>query len=137
MAAVVHLLETESRSVSSNGIWPTNSSSGVLSCMATWTPDAGVAGTGAARHHRRGGAPGQLAVCLGHVDRPGLEPARHQFDVVPPGIQAIQYVEVAFARHGEDVADALGHEGVRQDAAPGASAGASCCGLHVHRPGTL
>ena len=61
------------------------------------------------------------------MDGPGLEPAGHEADGILPRIEAVEHVEVAFAGDGKDVLDALGHEGVGQDAAAGAGGDG-----HVH-----
>ena len=58
---------------------------------------------------------GQLAIGLGHVDGAGLEAAGHQLDPVALGIEAVEQVEIALARHAEGVGHALCHQRIGQD----------------------
>ena len=78
--------------------------------------DRAVAGAGPARDHRRGGTALQLAERLGHVHRAGLEAAGHQLQLLAHLVEAIEHVEIAFARHREHMVDALRDQRVRQRA---------------------
>ena len=78
--------------------------------------DAGMAGAGPARHHRRRRPSGELAERLRHVHRPRLEPAGDQPQPVLHRIEPIQHIEVAFAGHGEHMIDAARHQRIGQDA---------------------
>ena len=60
--------------------------------------DRAMAGTRTARHHRRGGPALQLAERLGHVHRARLEAAGHQLQLLAHLVQAVEHVEIAFAR---------------------------------------
>jgi len=85
--------------------------------------DGAMAGAGATGDHRGGGAAGEFAECVGHVDRAGLEPAGDELDFALVVVEAVEGVEEAFAGNLEDVVDALGDEGVGKDAAA-----VACCG---------
>ena len=76
--------------------------------------DCAVASAGTAGDHRRRRPSGQLAVCVGHVDRAGLKPAGHQFQLLPLIEQSIQRVEEALAGNLEHMVDALRDERIRQ-----------------------
>ena len=93
-------------------IWPTNRISGVESCLAICTP-ASAFDAPAARDHADAGFAGQLAVRVGHHRGAAFLAADRDLDVGV--VQAVQHRQVAFARHAENVFDALGDQLVYQD----------------------
>ena len=97
-------------------------------------PDRAMACARPAGHHGRGRASGELAVGVGHIDRPSLEPARHQLDLAALVIKAIKRVQEAFTRNLEHMVNALRDERVGQYASAMAGRGAGLAGLgQFHR----
>ena len=70
-----------------------------------------------------------MPIRIGHVHRPGFEPARHQLDFAALVIQAIERIEEALARNLEHMVDALGNESVRQYSPAMTRADATLAGL--------
>ena len=79
---------------------------------------AGVGGAGAARHHRDAGAPGELAVGLGHHRGAAFLAAGDVADLAV--VQRVEQREVALAGHAERELGAVDPQLVDQDLAAGA-----------------
>ena len=118
-AAVVDLLEaSRGRSRPAGSGRPAAPAACCPAC-ATCTPMAAWQAPGPRVTTATPGAPGQLAMRLRHVDGAGLEAAGDQLDAVALGIEPVEQVEVAFARHREDVGRPVGDQRIGQQLAPG------------------
>jgi hypothetical protein len=73
-------------------------------------PDAGVGGARPARDHAHARPAAELALGFGHEGRPTLLPAGDEADAFAVLVEAVQYGEVALARHTEHGVDALGDQ---------------------------
>ena len=76
--------------------------------------DGGVAGTGPARDDGHAGLARQLTLRLRHVDGAGLEAAGDELHAVSGGVETVQQVQVAFARHREHMARPVRHQRIGQ-----------------------
>jgi len=72
--------------------------------------DRCIGGARAPGHEADAGAPGELALGLGHEGSAALLPVGDEADVPLVAVEAVEHGEVAFARHAKGVGDALGHE---------------------------
>ena len=100
--------------------------------------DRPVTGARAAGDEGRGGSAGQLAVGFRHVHRGPLEPAGDELQLLVVVVETVEHIEVALARHGEHVVDALCDQRVGQDFPAHAGREATLAGLrqiHAVPPG--
>ena len=79
--------------------------------------DGAVTGAGAAGDERRSRTAGDLAVSLGHVHGPRLEPAGDQLQAFMYVVQPVQHIQVAFAWNCKNMVDALCHQRFGKDMA--------------------
>ena len=97
--------------------------------------DRAMAGTGAARDHRRRRPTGQLAVGLGHVHRARLEPAGDQLQLLAHIVQPVEHVEETISPGTrEHVVDALRHQRIRQNTSAHTRRDAGLAGLSQLHP---
>ena len=114
--AIVHLLECVASGVLMRDL-PDEQQQRRAVLHSDMHADRAVARAGPARHHRRRGAPFQLAERLGHVHRAGLEAAGHQLQLLAHVVEAVEHIEIALARHSEYMVDALRDQGIGERAA--------------------
>src|SRR5690242_13571184 len=71
-----------------------------------------MAGAGTASYHRRRRAPFQLSERFGHVHSAGLEATGDQLQLLSNLVQPVEHIEIALARHREDVIDTLRYQSI-------------------------
>ena len=100
--------------------WPTNTISGVESCLAMWMPGEALVAPGPRVHEHDAGPAGDLADRLRHHGGAALLPADGELD--RPVVERVERREIALARHAEHVLHAVHDELVDQNFAAGAGA---------------